>query len=52
VIGITLEIVLIVGTSVANRKVMDLAFWLPALFFLGLATLMVLFAFVYACERV
>jgi hypothetical protein len=31
---------------------LDLTIWLPALFALGLATLGVLFAFVYACERV
>jgi hypothetical protein len=31
---------------------MDLGIWLPALFLLGLLTLGVLFAFVYACERV
>jgi hypothetical protein len=30
----------------------DLTIWLPALFLLGLATLGILFAFVYACERV
>jgi hypothetical protein len=30
----------------------NLAIWLPALFVLGTATLGVLFAFVYACERV
>jgi hypothetical protein len=31
---------------------MDLTTWLPGLFVLGLATLGMLFAFVYACERV
>jgi hypothetical protein len=30
----------------------DLITWLPALFILGMATLGILFAFVYACERV
>ena len=31
---------------------MDLTIWLPALFVLGLVTLGLLFAFVYACDRV
>jgi hypothetical protein len=31
---------------------MDLTTWLPGLFLLGLATLGILFAFVYACDRV
>jgi hypothetical protein len=31
---------------------MNLALWLPALFLLGLATLGLMFAFVYACDRV
>jgi hypothetical protein len=31
---------------------MDLTTWLPGLFVLGLATLGILFAFVYACDRV
>ena len=31
---------------------MDLTVWLPALFLLGMATLGILFAFVYACDRV
>jgi hypothetical protein len=31
---------------------LNLTLWLPAMFVLGLATLGVLFAFVYACERV
>jgi hypothetical protein len=31
---------------------MDLAFWLPLLFALGLATMGLLFAFVVACEHV
>jgi hypothetical protein len=31
---------------------MNLFIWLPALFLLGLATLGVMFAFVYACEKV
>jgi hypothetical protein len=31
---------------------LDLTIWLPALFVLGMLTLGVLFAFVYACERV
>ena len=31
---------------------MDLAFWLPLLFALGLATMGLLFAFVVACENV
>jgi hypothetical protein len=31
---------------------MDLTIWLPALFLLGMATLGILFAFVYACDRV
>jgi hypothetical protein len=31
---------------------MNLEVWLPAMFILGLATLAILFAFVYACERV
>jgi hypothetical protein len=30
----------------------DLNIWLPALFLLGLATMGLLFAFVYGCERV
>jgi hypothetical protein len=30
----------------------DLITWLPALFILGMATLGILFAFVYACDRV
>jgi hypothetical protein len=31
---------------------MNLAVWLPGLFFLGLATMGLLFAFVYGCEKV
>jgi hypothetical protein len=31
---------------------MNLVIWLPALFVLGVVVLAVLFAFVYACERV
>ena len=31
---------------------MDLTFWLTALFFLGLATLGLLTAFVHACDKV
>jgi hypothetical protein len=31
---------------------MDLMIWLPALFVLGLATMGLLFAFVFACEKV
>jgi hypothetical protein len=31
---------------------MNLAVWLPALFLLGLATMVVMVAFVYACEKV
>jgi len=31
---------------------MNLAFWLPALFLLGLVTLGLMFAFVRGCERV
>jgi hypothetical protein len=31
---------------------MNLEVWLPAMFVLGMATLGILFAFVYACERV
>lgn len=31
---------------------LNLTIWLPALFLLGMATLGILFAFVYACERV
>ena len=31
---------------------MDLEVWLPAMFILGMVTLGILFAFVYACERV
>jgi hypothetical protein len=31
---------------------MDLAIWLPLMFILGLFILAVLFAFVWACERV
>jgi hypothetical protein len=31
---------------------MNLEVWLPAMFILGLATLAILFAFVYACEHV
>ena len=31
---------------------MNLDVWLPALFFLGLATMGLLFAFVAGCERV
>ena len=31
---------------------MSLTVWLPALFFLGLATFAALFAFVKACDRV
>ncbi len=31
---------------------MDLYTWLPAMFFLGLATLGVLTAFVFACDKV
>ena len=31
---------------------MDLMIWLPALFLLGLLTLAILFAFVYACDWV
>jgi hypothetical protein len=30
----------------------DLSVWLPALFFLGLATLGLLFAFLAACARI
>jgi len=30
----------------------NLTVWLPALFFLGLVVLAVLYAFIYACERV
>jgi hypothetical protein len=31
---------------------MNLSVWLPALLLLGLATLGLMFAFVYACDRV
>jgi len=31
---------------------MDLTFWLPALLLLGLAVLGLMFAFVWACNRV
>jgi hypothetical protein len=31
---------------------MNLAIWLPAMFLLGLATMGLLFAFVFACKRV
>jgi hypothetical protein len=31
---------------------MNLAVWLPALFVLGVATMGLMFAFVYGCERV
>jgi hypothetical protein len=31
---------------------MDLTTWLPGLFLLGLATLGILYAFIYACDRV
>jgi hypothetical protein len=31
---------------------MDLTIWLPAMFFLGIATLGLMTAFVSACERV
>jgi hypothetical protein len=31
---------------------MDLSFWLPALFLLGLATMGALFAFLIGCEKV
>jgi hypothetical protein len=31
---------------------MDLAIWLPALFFLGLAGMGLMFAFVAGCDRV
>jgi hypothetical protein len=31
---------------------MNLAVWLPSLFVLGLATMGLIFAFVWACERV
>ena len=31
---------------------MDLTIWLPALFFLGLATLALLTAFVVACDKI
>jgi hypothetical protein len=31
---------------------MDLHVWLPALFILGMAVMGLLFAFVFACERV
>jgi hypothetical protein len=31
---------------------MDLALWLPALLFLGLATLGLMFAFVVGCDKV
>jgi hypothetical protein len=31
---------------------MDLAIWLPGLFLIGLALLGLMFAFVFACEKV
>jgi hypothetical protein len=31
---------------------MNLVIWLPAMLLLGLATLALMFAFVYACDRV
>jgi hypothetical protein len=31
---------------------MNLTFWLPTLLLLGLATMGLMFAFVYACEKV
>lgn len=31
---------------------MDLSIWIPAMFVLGLAALALMFAFVYACDKV
>jgi hypothetical protein len=38
--------------EIAEALAMDLAFWLPLLFALGLTTMGLLFAFVVACEHV
>ena len=38
--------------EIAEALAMDLAFWLPLLFALGLVTMGLLFAFVVACEHV
>jgi hypothetical protein len=40
------------GIALAPTCVMNLAIWLPALLLLGLATMSLMVAFVFGCEKV